>query len=69
MWKDFGKNYDRFYNIKEVVHNLSDKDLDSIADKVLSIPSDKRTLSSVFKVAVFKKPSLIIDVVRVFAGV
>ena len=69
MWKDFGKSYERFYKIKEAVHNLSDDDLNSIADKVLSIPSNKRTLASVFKAAVYKKPSLIIDVLKVFAGV
>ena len=69
MWKDFGKNYERFYKIKEAVHNLSDEDLNSIADKVLSIPSNKRTLASVFKAAVYKKPSLIIDVLKVFASV
>ena len=45
------------------------EDLDYIAEEVLSIPHDKRTLSSVFKSAVFKKPALIIDVLKVFAGV
>ena len=69
MWKAFGKDYERFYRIKEAVHKLSDEDLDLIADKVLSIPRDKRRLSSVFKAAVFKKPTLIIDVLKVFAGV
>ena len=69
MWKAFGKNYERFYKIKEAVHNLSDEDLDYIAEQVLSIPHNKRTLSSVFKAAVFKKPALIIDVLKVFAGV
>ena len=69
MWKAFGKNYERFYKIKETVHNLSDEDLDHIAEKVLKISPDKRTLSSVFKAAVFKKPGLIIDVLKVFAGV
>ena len=69
MWKDFGKNYERFYNIKQAVENLTDDDLNSIANKVLSIPHNKRTLASVFKAAVIKKPSLIIDVLKVFAGV
>ena len=69
MRKDFGKNHDRFYKIKEAVERLTDDDLDSIAEKVLAIPHDKRTLSSVFKAAVFKKPTLIIDVLKVFAGV
>ena len=69
MWKDFGKNYERFYNIKQAVENLTDDDLNRIADSVLSIPHNKRTLSSVFKAAVFRKPSLVIDVLKVFAGV
>ena len=69
MWKSFGKNYERFYKIKEAVHNLTDDDLNNIAEKVLSIPETKRTLSSVFKAAVYKKPSLIVDVIKVFAGV
>ena len=69
MWKDFGKNYERFYNIKQAVENLTDDDLNRIADSVLSIPHNKRTLASVFKAAVFRKPSLVIDVLKVFAGV
>ena len=69
MWKSFGKNYERFYRIKEAVHNLSDEDLNDIAIKIESIPNNKRTLTSVFKAAVYKKPSLIIDVMRAFTGV
>ena len=69
MWKKFGKNYERFYRIKEAINNLDDNDLNSIADKVLAIPHNKRSLASVFKAAVFKKPTLILDVLKVFAGV
>jgi digeranylgeranylglycerophospholipid reductase len=69
MHKEFGKKHDRYYNIKETVQHLSDQNLDSIAEKVLSIPQHKRTLSSIFKAAVYKKPSLIVDVMKVFAGV
>ena len=69
MRKDFGKNHERFYKIKEVTEKLTNEELDSIAEKVLSIPHNKRTLTSVFKAAVFKKPTLIIDVLKVFAGV
>jgi len=69
MRKDFGKNHERFYKIKEVTEKLTNEDLDSIAEKVLSIPHNKRTLTSVFKAAVFKKPTLIIDVLKVFTGV
>ena len=69
MRKDFGKNHERFYKIKEVTEKLTNEELDSIAEKVLSIPDNKRTLTSVFKAAVFKKPTLIIDVLKVFSGV
>ena len=68
MYKDFGKNYERFYKIKEAVNGLSDNDLDSIADSVYSIPKHKRTLRTVFTKAVYKKPSLLIDVLKVFSG-
>ena len=69
MRKDFGKNHERFYKIKEATEKLTNEELDSIAEKVLSIPHNKRTLTSVFKAAVFKKPTLIIDVLKVFTGV
>jgi len=69
MKKDFGKNHERFYKIKEATEKLTNDELDSIAQNVLSISHSKRTLTSVFKAAVFKKPSLIIDVLKVFAGV
>ena len=39
MWKTFGKNYERFYKIKEAIHTLSDEDLNYIYEKVLSIPA------------------------------
>jgi len=69
MRKDFGKNHERFYKIKEATEKLTNDELDSIAENVLSIPHGQRTLTSVFKAAVFKKPTLIIDVLKVFAGV
>jgi len=67
--KDFGKNHERFYKIKEATTALTMDELNSIAENVLKIPYDKRTLASVFKAAVFKKPSLIIDVLKVLSGV
>lgn len=64
-----GKNHERFYSIKEATHQLSDDDLDSIAEAVEEVPPEERTLSKLFMKALFKKPSLIKDVVKVFAGV
>ena len=69
MLRDFGKNHDRFYRIKEAINQLKDEDLDYIANQVSKVPDTKRSLSTIFKHAVYKKPSIIIDVIKVFAGV
>ncbi len=69
MFKIFGKTHERFYRIKETINKLTDEELNHIASKVAKIPSDKVGLSDLFKSAVYKKPSLIIDVLKVFAGI
>ena len=52
------------------MQKLTDEDInDNIAQKVESFPNHKRTLTFVFKAAEFKKPSLIIDVMKAFSGV
>ena len=66
--KDFGKNHDRFYRIKEVVNSFNDEDLDIIAEKVLKTPMEKRSITKIFQIAVFRKPSIVLDVLKVFAG-
>ena len=48
---------------------LSDDDLNYIANEVKKVPDDKRTITTIFKNAVYKKPSIIFDVIKVFAGV
>ena len=57
---DDDKSYEIFVTLQ---------DLDYIADKVSIIPEHKRGLLDIFKSAVYKKPSLVIDVLKVFAGV
>ena len=66
--KDFIKRHKTLYNIKEAILKLSDSDFDKIASSISSIPKDKLKLSTIFKSAVYKKPSLVFDVVRVLAG-
>ena len=63
-----GKHHERFYRIKEAIRQLTDHDLDEIATAVEKIPQEKRTITRVFSKAVFKKPSLAYDVMKVFAG-
>ena len=69
MLQDFGKNYERFYNVKLAVNQLNDDDLNKIAASILSTPLEKRTLGTVFKKAIFKKPSLVFDVLKLFSGI
>tara|TARA_Y100000590_G_C15702491_1_gene1007337 strand:- start:809 stop:1987 length:1179 start_codon:yes stop_codon:yes gene_type:complete len=68
MFKEFGNRYEKLYKIKETVNKLSDLDLDGIAANVEKVPIDKRTLATVFKKAVYKKPSLIFDVLKIYSG-
>ena len=68
MFKVFGNNHNRYYRIKEAIHQLNDEDFNYIANKVENIPENKRGLSDVFKAAVYKKPSLMLDVLKVFVG-
>ena len=66
--KDFMKRHRVLYNIKEVISKLSDVDFNKIAQSVSKTPQEKLTLAKIFKSAVYKKPSLVFDVVRVLAG-
>ena len=63
-----GKNHERFYRIKESIFRFEDKDLNRIADGIADIPENKRSLFKLFSIAVAKKPSLLLDVARLFAG-
>lgn len=66
--KDFIRRHKTLYNIKEAILKLSDSDFDKIASSISNIPENKLKLSTIFKSAVYKKPSLVFDVVRVLAG-
>ena len=63
-----GKNHERFYRIKETIFRFTDDDLNRIADGISALPADDRSLLKLFSIAVRKKPSLLFDVIRVFAG-
>ena len=65
--KDFSKRHTRIYNVKETIQKLTDEEMNQMANKINKFPS-KITLAKVFKTAVLSKPSLIIDVMRMFAG-
>ncbi|MFC1550470.1 NAD(P)/FAD-dependent oxidoreductase [Candidatus Neomarinimicrobiota bacterium] len=68
-YKIGGKNHERYYRIKEAIFKFSDDNLNQLADQISSIPEDKRTLLKLFSEAVKQKPSLLVDVARLFAGI
>ena len=67
--EEFGSNYTRVYKIKNAISKFTDEDLNDIADKLKKISKEKRTLTRIFSTAVIKKPKLVLDVIKVFAGI
>ncbi len=64
-----GKNHERFYRLKEAIFRFTDSDLNRIADAIVKIPEADRNLFKLFSTAVAKKPSLLVDVARLFTGI
>jgi digeranylgeranylglycerophospholipid reductase len=66
-WRSsLGGRHDRYYKIKKVIYKFKDNDLDSIADAITKLPEPQQTLGNIFKQAVIKHPSLIVDVMKLF---
>mgnify|MGYP006281000555 CR=1 FL=1 len=61
-----GRNHQILYKLKNYIYKLNDEELDSIADAGLKVPVEKRSMITLFKAALVKKPSLILDAVKVF---
>ena len=68
MFKEFGNRYTKLYRIKETINKLTDSDLNEIAEKVSKVPIKERSLATVFKMAVYKRPSLVFDVLKIYSG-
>ncbi|NIA28417.1 MAG: geranylgeranyl reductase family protein [Actinobacteria bacterium] len=68
LWnKAEGNKHKVFYKLKKFVYNLSDEELDNAARILLDMPKEKRTLVNIFKSALIKHPSLIVDIIKAFA--
>ncbi|HPI38564.1 MAG TPA: NAD(P)/FAD-dependent oxidoreductase [Ignavibacteriaceae bacterium] len=66
-WQDrYGKKHEIYDRIKNGIYDFTDEKFNSIADSFLKVPSDKRTLGKLFTTALINKPSLLIDVAKVF---
>lgn len=69
-WHDkSGKNHEGLFRLKEIVNKLTDEELNSLGEKMASIPKEKRSLTRIFKAVVWNKPRLILDVARAFSGI
>ncbi|HTX18751.1 MAG TPA: NAD(P)/FAD-dependent oxidoreductase [Bacteroidota bacterium] len=66
--KRLGWRHDVFYNIKEAIAGFSDETLNSICDSALKLPEEKRTLGGIFRVALWNRPSMLLEVARVFVS-
>lgn len=66
--KRLGWRHEIFYNIKEAISGFHDETLNDICNSALQIPEEKRSLGGIFRAALWNKPSLILDVAKVFVS-
>jgi digeranylgeranylglycerophospholipid reductase len=66
--KRLGWRHEVFYNIKEAISSFSDETLNNIAESALSLPEHKRTVGGIFRTALWNKPSMLIEVAKVFVS-
>lgn len=68
-WQEqVGWKYDIYYKMKEAISNFTDEDLNKIAEGVQKLSEEKQTLGAIFRTALWNKPSLLVDVAKVFVG-
>ncbi len=66
-WRDrLGKRHEIFDRIKNGIYSFSDEKFNTIAKAFSKVPIEKRTLGNLFKTALINKPSLLIDIAKVF---
>jgi digeranylgeranylglycerophospholipid reductase len=66
--KRLGWRHEIFYNIKEAISSFSDETLNNIAESALSLPDSKRTVGGIFRTALWNKPSMLIEIAKVFVS-
>ncbi|MDA0987030.1 MAG: NAD(P)/FAD-dependent oxidoreductase [Bacteroidetes bacterium] len=64
--KRLGWRHEIFYNFKNVFGGIKDESMDTIAEAIVKLPIEDRTLAAIFRKALWREPSLIIDVAKVF---
>ena len=64
--KRVGAKHRTYYKMKNAVYKFSDEAFNDIAEHVLRLPSEKRTIWGVFKTALIRQPSIIWEMIKVF---
>ncbi|MFA4838464.1 MAG: NAD(P)/FAD-dependent oxidoreductase [Candidatus Neomarinimicrobiota bacterium] len=66
--RTIGKDYRRFYRLKEWIRNMTDAEFEEIAAAFQGMAPTDVKMSGIFRMAVKNKPSLIVDAIKAFAG-
>ncbi|PIS27983.1 MAG: hypothetical protein COT43_07570 [Candidatus Marinimicrobia bacterium CG08_land_8_20_14_0_20_45_22] len=66
--RTIGKDYRRFYRLKQWICNMTDEDFEEIASAFQGMNPTDVKMSSIFRLAVKNKPSLIVDAIKAFSG-
>ncbi len=61
-----GKAHERFYKLKEAIWRLTDEDLNRTAETYLRAEPEKRSLLSLFAMALVNQPKLVLEAAKVF---
>ena len=61
-----GKAHRRYYRLKEGIFSLSDETLNRTARSMKKLEYEKRTLARLFRLALFKHPSLLLEIPKLF---
>ncbi|TSA20466.1 NAD(P)/FAD-dependent oxidoreductase [bacterium] len=64
--KRLGWRHEVFYRIREAITSFSDETLNNLCDSAVKLPEEKRTVGGLFRTAMWNKPSILLDIAKVF---
>ena len=64
--KRLGWRHEVFYRIREAITSFSDETLNNLCDSAVKLPEEKRTVGGLFRAAMWNKPSILLDIAKVF---
>jgi digeranylgeranylglycerophospholipid reductase len=64
--KRLGWRHEVFYRIRGAITSFSDETLNKLCDSAIKLPEEKRTVGGLFRTAMWNKPSIMLDIAKVF---